>query len=392
MASKGLRVVYRGNVGVLIKENLLFSPADKTCNLIAILNSELWPGDGGINRVVRSLRIVLILSICLSAAIGASATDRSFKLDFDGDGRTDIALYREGSRGIDAPQPSFWYFLNTTTGATWASQWGRSLDVPAPADYDGDGKTDLGIFRWWNYDYGDTNEWWLNRPLMGSVVLNGLELGYYKYSRNYIGDARAEVGQLYQVDVSQNPGETCFVSVYLIADDNGFVLRKTVGDACNVNPTPVPGDYDGDGRSEIAVYVNHLFKVWLLPYSAGYTTPAYVHYLDVDKPTPGDYDGDGRTDFAGVKAQNGRMIWRYRKSTTGEEIDVDFGLSTDTPAPGDYDGDGTTDLAVYRTNNGTWWIKNSGSGVVQTFEYGYPTDLPVASHIIPFNPVRPSGD
>jgi hypothetical protein len=149
--------------------------------------------------------------------IGASAIDRSFKLDFDGDGRTDIALYREGSRGIDAPQPSFWYFLNTNNGAHWASQWGRSLDVPAPADYDGDGKTDLGVFRWWDYDYGDTNEWWLNRPLIGHMVLNGLELGYYKFSRNYVGDARAEVGQLYQVDVSQNPGETCFVSVYLVA-------------------------------------------------------------------------------------------------------------------------------------------------------------------------------
>ena len=340
---------------------------------------------------MRSLRVFWILCICLFAGIGATATDSSFKLDFDGDGRTDIALYREGSRGVDAPQPSVWYFLNTNNGAVWSTQWGRSLDVPAPADYDGDGKTDLGIFRWWDYDFGDTNEWWLSRPLIGSMVLNGLELGYYKFSRNYVGDAKAEAGQLYQVDVSQNPGETCFVSVYLVADDSGFVLRKTVGDTCNVNPTPVPGDYDGDGRSEIAVYVNRHFKVWLMPYSAGYTTPAYLHYLDVDTPTPGDYDGDGRTDFAGVKAQNGRMIWRFRKSTTGEEFDVDFGLSTDTPAPGDYDGDGTTDFAVYRPSNGTWWIKNSGSGVVQTFEYGYSTDLPVAAPIIPFNPVRPSG-
>ena len=342
--------------------------------------------------MVRSLRVVWVLCVCLSAVIGASATDNSFKLDFDGDGRTDIALYREGSRGSSAPQSSFWYFLNTNSGATWASQWGRSLDVPAPADYDGDGKTDLGIFRWWDFDYGDTNEWWLSRPSMGPLVLNGLELGYYKFSRNYIGDGRAEVGQLYQVDVSQNPGETCFVSVYLVGDDNGFVLRKTVGDACNVNPTPIPGDYDGDGRSEIAVYVNNLFKVWLLPYSAGYTTPAYLHYMEIDTPAPGDYDGDGKTDFAGVKRQNGRLIWRYRKSSTGQELDVDFGLSADLPTPGDYDGDGTTDLAVYRPSNGTWWIKNSSSGVIQTFEYGYSTDLPLAAPIIPFSPVRPSGN
>jgi hypothetical protein len=26
-------------------------------------------------------------------------------------------------------------------------QWGLSTDVPVPADYDGDGRTDLGLFR-----------------------------------------------------------------------------------------------------------------------------------------------------------------------------------------------------------------------------------------------------
>jgi len=340
---------------------------------------------------VRCVRIVWILCICLSAAAVVPATDNSFKLDFDGDGRTDIALYREGSRGPDAPQRSVWYFMNTSNGAPYSIQWGLSLDVPAPADYDGDGKTDVGIFRWWDFQRGDTNEWWLSRPGIapGHVVLNNLELGYYKYSRNYFGDARAEVAQLYQIDVSQNPGETCFVSVYLIADGDDFVLRKTVGDACNVNPTPVPGDYDGDGHSEIAVYVNQLFKVWLPPYAPGYTQPSQVYFMDIDTPAPGDYDGDGKTDFAGVKGVNGRMIWRIKKSSTGEEsTPLDFGFSTDTPVPGDYDGDGTTDIAVFRPSDGSWWIYNSGSGIVQTFQYGYSTDIPLAANVIPFNPVR----
>jgi hypothetical protein len=339
---------------------------------------------------VRSLRITFSICICLFFASAIFAIDNSFKLDFNGDGRTDIALYREGSRGPDAPQPSVWYFLDVLTGTPFSIQWGSSLDVPAPADYDGDGKTDPGIFRWWDFNSGDTNEWWLSRPQLGHLVLNGLELGYYKFPRNYLGSAKAEVGQLYQVDISQNPGETCFVSVYLVADDDGFVMRKTVGDACNVNPVPIPGDYDNDGRSEIAVFVNRHFKVWVAPYSAGYTAPNYLHYMDVDTPVPGDYDGDGRTDFAGVKLQGGRMLWRIRKSSTGQEIEIDYGLPTDTPVPGDYDGDGKTDLAVYRSGDGTWWITHSSTGTVQTVVYGYPTDSPLAAPVIPFSPVRPA--
>lgn len=340
---------------------------------------------------MRCLRAVLLvctcICICLLASVSVFAIDNSFKLDFDGDGRTDIALYREGSRGPDAPQQSVWHFLNTKTGVTSSIQWGLSLDVPAPADYNGDGKTDPGIFRWWNFDYGDTNEWWLSRGNGNHIVLNGLELGYYKFPRNYLGDARAEVGQLYPVDISQTPGQTCFVSVYLIADMEGLVLRKTVGDTCNVNPTPIPGDYDGDGRSEIAVFVNRHFKVWLAPYSPGYTVPSYLHYMDVDVPTPGDFDGDGRTDFAGVKPQGSQLLWRIRRSSTGVEYEVDFGLATDRPVPGDYDGDGTTDFAVFRPSDGTWWILNSSNGIVQTFHYGLSTDAPLAAPVIPFSPV-----
>ena len=107
--------------------------------------------------------IIFVVWVCLFLTLTVSATDNSFKLDFDGDGRTDLALYREGSRSVDiAPQPSYWYFLNTHTGQTSAFQWGRTLDVPAPADFNNDGKTDVAIYRWWNFETGDTNEWWIN--------------------------------------------------------------------------------------------------------------------------------------------------------------------------------------------------------------------------------------
>jgi hypothetical protein len=79
---------------------------------------------------MKSLRVSFVISICLFLTSVGSATDNSFKLDFDGDGRTDLALYREGSRDINiAPQPSYWYFLNTQTGNWGVVHWGRTLDI-----------------------------------------------------------------------------------------------------------------------------------------------------------------------------------------------------------------------------------------------------------------------
>ena len=337
---------------------------------------------------MQSLRVSFVFCIYLLLPLSVFATDNSFKLDFDGDGGADLVLYREGSRSPDiAPQQSYWYFLNPRTGQTGVAPFGRTLDVPAPADYDNDGKADVGIYRWWDFETGDVNEWWLNRSSGGHQVLL-YEPGYNKFNRNYIGDGRADIGQLYQVNISQDPNDRCLVSIYFIGDLDGNTLRKTVGDTCNVTPTPAPGDYNNDGRSEIAVFNNHTFKVWFPPYISSYTTPDLVQFLDIDSPAPGDYDGDGKTDFAGTRTQNGRLIWVVKSSITGTETVSDFGFATDKPVPADYDADGKTDLAVYRPSDGSWWIINSANNIATCLFYGLPTDTPVAMPVIPFNPTN----
>ncbi len=54
--------------------------------------------------------------------------------DYDGDNDVDIAVYRPGS--------GTWYVLG---GA--ATNWGVNGDVPVPGDYDGDGKSDIAVYR-----------------------------------------------------------------------------------------------------------------------------------------------------------------------------------------------------------------------------------------------------
>ena len=91
---------------------------------------------------------------------------------------------------------------------------------------------------------------------------------------------------------------------------------------------------------------------------------------------PGDYDGNGTTDIAVFR--NGE--WYVKGQPPFPQI---WGQAGDVPVPGDYDGNGTTDIAVFR--NGEWYVKGqppfpqiwgTSCDIPQPFPYALRTLIP----------------
>ena len=205
-----------------------------------------------------------------------------------------------------------WFFLNSNDGITYASRLVVTLglalagDTPVPGDYDGDGRPDVGVWR------PSTGDW--------SVLLSAFD-----YDGNHRLQRRWGLG--------------------------------TAGDV------PVPADYDGDRLTDLAV--------WRAPTGDWYVLKSSNAYSDEtaltinlgqgsrgDVPVPGDYDGDGKADPAVWRAPTGDWYvllssdaYQDRSSMT---VNLGIGSAGDMPMPGDYDGDGKTEPGVWRAPAGKW--------------------------------------
>ena len=278
---------------------------------------------------------------------------RPARADFDGDGRSDVSVFR--------PSDGNWYLNRSTTGFV-SVNWGLSTDDPVPDDYDGDGNTDIAVFRPSTSEA--TPDYFILRSTDSTVqyVWWGIA-GDIALSEDFDGD---------------NKGDQ---AIYRPSTGQFWARRSADGSALSTTPLPLggiplTGDFDGDGRGDFATYTDGTWNI--LRSEAGYAAAPIFHWGTTgDKVVHADYDGDGKDDIAVYRPSSG--AWYITQSAGGDRFQ-NFGISTDIPTPADYDGDGRADIGVYR--NGIWYVDRSTGGILIT-GFGLSGDKPLPAAYLP---------
>ena len=256
------------------------------------------------------------------------------KYDFSGDGRADITVYR--------PSEGTWYVSDPPAGFS-KTQFGASTDRLVPADYDNDGKTDIAIFRdgqWWLLYSGDSTIRAIQFGLVGDVPVPAdytsdgrSEIAVYRNGQWWILDLAtgqhifAQFGQAGDIPVVGNYDFDSRIDLGIFREGQWYIygtnwglMRFTLGQAGDI---PVPADYDGDSAVDPSVYRGGMWLQYLT--TMGNRTISFGDAGDI--PVPADYDGDGRTDPAFFR--NG--VWHVDQ-TAGGMLVRQFGLPDDKPA------------------------------------------------------------
>src|SRR3989442_1030026 len=190
-----------------------------------------------------------------------STADRIVQLDYNGDGKSDLVLYRPGAGAIAIARSNG---DGTFTGVYYSGSGIAGFDLLSPGDqvfsfdYNGDGKSDLVLYRPGagaiaiarsNGDGTFTGVYYSGSGIAGVDLLSSYDR---VFSFDYNGDGRADIA-IYRpgsgfISVARSDGKGGFGSEY-------YSFSGIAGDdLLSVYDRILPLDYNGDGRADITAF------------------------------------------------------------------------------------------------------------------------------------------
>jgi hypothetical protein len=281
--------------------------------------------------------------------------------DFDGDGISDIAYYKEGA-------PSLWGILLSSQNFDYESvqwfSWGQTGDTPVTSDYDGDNIADptvrhppeggqssalLILLSSTGYDFGNSMIIPAGWPSLGDVPVPA----------DYDGDGRTDPA-IYRTSSS----------VWIIPLSTEGYTGFQFAQWGSSDDIPIGADVDGDGKADIGFFQPST-GIWGFLKSTEDYSYSFAEWFSWgglnDQPIVADFDGDGLVDPTFITPPTGGQSAAYRILLSSSGFDYQQSLTIpagwpslgDTPIPADFDADGKADPGIWRSSNGAWIIPKS---------------------------------
>ena len=301
-------------------------------------------------RVSSFLWTVLLIQALACGRKSLESSSRAVRLDFDGNGKADFAVFR--------PSTGVWHFAPPgPSDEPHSITLGGVGSIPVPGDYDGDGKWQCAVFR-------EVDGTWLIRRASGEVreVPFG-QKGDIPVPADYDGDGKTDVAVF-------RPATGTWYA--LLSSGSGMTTASfgAQGDL------PLPRDYDGDGKDDLAVF-RPATGFW---YIGSALSPGVARSFQFgragDQPVPADFDGDGIVDPAVFRPEDGS--WHVQPSSRNARWKpMAFGSPGDIVLAERFGGQRTPELAAFRSSTGTWFVLDPVSGKTSSFPFGERGDWPV---------------
>jgi Calx-beta domain len=190
------------------------------------------------------------------------------------------------------------------------------------------------------------------------------------------GDGKSDLG------VARPNAATGLLDWYLDLNGDGYLAEQTVSFGFATD-TPLVGDFNGDGRSDlVAVRKNAQtgLQGWFVDLERnGYTGEVAKNYgWNTDQPIVGDWNRDGYADMGVTRNVNGTRQWLLDKTngadTAAEEVFL-LGAWSDQAITGDWNNDGFADIGLVRagTDGKLNWFFDTNNDRDVDIAYAYGT-------------------